>query len=187
MSFRSILEFDYYLSKKMRVAERPGLLRSIAVFFAHSGDSWFWGLALVLLWIFTGITFWKHWSVVLLGSISALVVMVMPLKFTICRRRPEGEWGGIYRNTDPHSFPSGHAARAFLIAVMVTGLGPAWAGVILWIWAPLVAMARVAMGVHYASDIVAGMFVGIIIGIIGLEIYTPLLAWVGSWLWFPLW
>ena len=114
------------------------------------------------------------------------VVSLFP-KFPIRRRRPEGEWGGIYRNTDPHSFPSGHAARAFLIAVMATGLGPAWAGVILWFWAPLVALARVAMGVHYASDIVAGMFVGILIGIIGLVIYAPLLAWVSSWLWFPLW
>lgn len=187
MSLRAILEFDAHLSNKMRVAERPGLLRSIAVFFAHSGDSWFWGLALVLLWLFTGDSFWKHWSVVLLGSISVLAAMVMLLKFTIRRRRPEGEWGGIYRNTDPHSFPSGHAARAFLIAVLATGLGPAWAGIALWIWAPLVALARVAMGVHYASDILAGMAVGILIGIIGLEIYVPLLAWVSSWLWFPLW
>lgn len=187
MRLRSILELDARVSKQLRVAERPGLLRNISVFFAHSGDSWFWGLALVLLWLFTDDPFWKKWAVVLLGSISVLAVIVMSLKFTIRRRRPEGEWGGIYRNTDPHSFPSGHAARAFLIAVMATGLGPAWAGIILWIWAPLVSLARVAMGVHYASDIVAGMFVGIIVGILGLEVYPPLLAWVNSWLWFPLW
>ncbi len=140
-----------------------------------------------MLWLLNGDAHWKEWSVVLLGSISVLVVVVMSLKFIIRRRRPEGEWGGIYRNTDPHSFPSGHAARAFLIAVMATGLGPAWAGILLWIWAPLVALARVAMGVHYASDIVAGMLVGIVIGLWGLEIYTPILAWVNTWFWFPLW
>lgn len=187
MSFRSILEFDLRLSNRLRVAERPGLLRNIAVFFAHSGDSWFWGLALILLWVFTNAPFWKKWAVVLIGSISVLVVIVMSLKFLIRRRRPEGDWGGIYRNTDPHSFPSGHAARAFLIAVMATGLGPAWVGIVLWVWAPLVALARVAMGVHYASDIVAGMLVGILVAIIGLEAYPPLLDWVNSWLWFPLW
>jgi undecaprenyl-diphosphatase len=169
------------------VAEQPGLLRSISVFFAHSGDSWFWGLALILLWAFTDDPFWKKWAVVLFGGISVLAVIVMSLKFLIRRRRPAGEWGGIYRNTDPHSFPSGHAARAFLIAVMATGLGPAWTAVILWVWAPLVALARVAMGVHYVSYVVAGMLVGIVIGIIGLEVYTPFLAWVSSWLWFPLW
>jgi undecaprenyl-diphosphatase len=187
MRFRPILEFDANLSNKLRVAERPGLLRSIAVFFAHSGDSWFWGLALILLWIFTDDPLWKEWAVVQFGGISALAVIVMALKFTIRRRRPEGEWGGIYRNTDPHSFPSGHAARAFLIAVVATGLGPAWMGMILWVWAPLVSLARVAMGVHYASDIVAGMLVGIIIAIFGLEIYPPIVDWIHSWLWFSLW
>lgn len=187
MGFRSVLKFDANLSNRMRVAERPGLLRSVAVFFAHSGDSWFWGLALILLWLFTDDPFWKKWAVLLFGGISALAVIVMSLKFIIRRRRPEGEWGGIYRNTDPHSFPSGHAARAFLIAVLATGLGPVWAAAILWVWAPLVSLARVAMGVHYASDIVAGMLVGVVVGMIGLEIYPPLVAWVNSWLWFPLW
>jgi undecaprenyl-diphosphatase len=187
MSLRSILEIDARLSNQMRIAEQPGLLRSVSVFFAHSGDSWFWGLALILLWVFTNDPFWKKWAVVLFGGISVLAVIVMSLKFIIRRRRPEGEWGGIYRNTDPHSFPSGHAARAFLIAVVATWLGPAWAAIILWTWAPLVSLARVAMGVHYASDIVAGMVVGIVVGIIGLEIYTPILAWVNGWLWFPLW
>lgn len=187
MGYRSILELDARLSNQLRVAERPGLLRNIAVFFAHSGDSWFWGLALILLWAFTDDPFWKQWAVVLFGGISVLAVIVMLLKFIIRRRRPEGEWGGIYRNTDPHSFPSGHAARAFLIAVLASGLGPAWVAIILWVWAPLVGLARVAMGVHYASDIVAGMLVGIFVGILGLEAYPPLLDWVNSWLWFPLW
>ena len=187
MRFRSILELDARLSNHLRVAERPGLLRNISVIFAHSGDSWFWGVALILLWLFTDDPFWKEWAVVLLGAISALVVIVMILKFTIRRRRPDGEWGGIYRNTDPHSFPSGHAARAVLIAVMATGLGPAWMGIILWVWAPLVSLARVAMGVHFASDVVAGMLVGILVAILGLEVYPPIVAWVHSWLWFPLW
>lgn len=187
MSLRSILEIDARLSNQMRVAEQPGLLRSVSVFFAHSGDSWFWWLGLILLWAFTKNPFWKEWAVVLFCSISALAVIVMSLKFIIRRRRPEGEWGSIYRNTDPHSFPSGHAARAFLIAVLAAALGPAWAGIILWVWAPLVALARVAMGVHYASDIVAGMIVGIIVALIGLKIYTPLLAWAVSIIGMPLW
>jgi undecaprenyl-diphosphatase len=187
MKFKSILEADARFSNQMRIAEKPGTLRSISVFFAHSGDSWFWGLGLVLLWFFAEDPFWKEWAVVLFGGISVLAVIVMSLKFLIRRRRPEGEWGGIYRNTDPHSFPSGHAARAFLIAVMAIGLAPPWTATLLVIWAPLVALARVAMGVHYLSDILAGMVVGIIVGLIGLEVYTPLLTWVSSWLWFPLW
>jgi undecaprenyl-diphosphatase len=187
MNLRSILEADDRLSRQLRVAERPGLLRNVSVFFAHSGDSWFWGIGLILLWVFTDDPFWKKWAVVMLGCISVLAVIVLVLKFSIRRRRPEGEWGGIYRNTDPHSFPSGHAARAVLIAVVASGLGPVEAAIVLWIWMPMVSLARVAMGVHYASDIIAGMVVGIIVGVIGLEVYPPVLAWVSSWLWFPLW
>ena len=186
MSLRSILELDARLSDQMRVAEKPGALRAIAVFFAHSGDSWFWGIGLFALWI-KGSSFWKEWAVTQFVFISVLVVLVMSIKFLVRRRRPEGEWGGIYRNTDPHSFPSGHAARSFLIAVIATGLGPAWLAMILWVWAPLVALARAAMGVHYVSDIVAGAALGIVTALIGLQIYKPLLPWVSSLLGFPLW
>jgi undecaprenyl-diphosphatase len=186
MNLKSILEFDARLSDKLRVAEKPGALRSLAVFFAHSGDSWFWGAGLVVLWWF-GNSFWKQWAIVVLVGISVLAVIVMSLKFIIRRRRPEGEWGRIYRNTDPHSFPSGHAARAFLIAVLASGLGSGWLALVLWIWAPLVSLARVAMGVHYISDVVAGFLVGILMGTIFLGLYHPFLLWLAAFIKIPLW
>lgn len=178
----SILELDVRLSSQMRVAEKPGALRAIAVLFAHSGDSWFWAIGLFMLWL-SGNSFWKEWAVVQFASISLLAAMVLAVKFRVRRRRPEGEWGRIYRFTDPHSFPSGHAARAFLIATIATGLGPAWLAVALWIWAPLVALARVAMGVHYLSDIVAGTLFGVIVAWIGLQVYMPLFNLLGFTLW----
>jgi len=186
MNFRPILELDARLSDQMRVAEKPGALRAISVFFAHSGDSWFWGVALILLW-WQGDSSWKEWAVVQLAGISVLAALVMGIKFTVRRRRPEGEWGGIYRNTDPHSFPSGHAARSFLIAVIAAWFGPAWLAILLWTWAPLVALARVAMGVHYVSDIVAGALFGIVIALVGLQIYPPLFNWLFDLFGFRFW
>ncbi len=182
----SILELDARLSGQMRVAEKPGALRSIAAFFAHSGDSWFWAIGLFAMWI-SGNSFWKEWAVVQLGSISVLAVAVLLIKFRIKRKRPEGEWGRIYRSSDPHSFPSGHAARAFLIATIAAGLGPSWLALALWIWAPLVALARVAMGVHYLSDIVAGALFGIVIAAIGLQVYPTLFDWIFGYFGFTLW
>jgi undecaprenyl-diphosphatase len=143
----------------MRVAERPGLLRSLSAVLAHSGDSWFWWAGLALLW-WRGDSFWRPWALTMLLSIIALAAIVLVTKFSVRRRRPEGEWGAIYRSTDPHSFPSGHAARAMLIAVLAIGLGPAWLAVLLCVWMPLVSLARVAMGVHYLSDVVAGAVLG---------------------------
>jgi undecaprenyl-diphosphatase len=169
VTWKSILELDVRLSAQMRVAGRPGVLRSVAIVLAHSGDSWFWWAGLGLLW-WLGNSFWRSWALTIFLSIIALAVIVLAIKFTIRRRRPEGDWGGIYRKTDPHSFPSGHAARVVLIAVLALGLGPGWLALIICIWAPLVALARVAMGVHYLSDIVAGFGLGGVAGIISLLI-----------------
>jgi len=171
MTLTNLLALDARLSAKMRVAEHPGPLRTIAVFLAHSGDSWFWWAGLGLLW-WLGNPFWRLWALTILLSIIALAAVVLAIKFTIRRRRPEGEWGGLYRKTDPNSFPSGHAARVVLIAILTLGLGPLWLTLILFVWALLVALARVAMGVHYLSDIVAGFGLGAVAGIIALQILS---------------
>ena len=186
MSLRSILELDARLSEQMRVAEKPGALRTMAAFLAHSGDSWFWGAALLLGWLFSN-SLWRKLEIVELVGISVLAALVMAIKFSVRRKRPAGEWGGIYRNTDPHSFPSGHAARSFLIAVIATTFIPAWLAIILWIWAPLVALARVAMGVHYVSDVVAGAIVGVVFALIYLQFQEPFFLWVTNLIGFSMW
>ncbi len=173
MNLKSLLEKDAAISMRLRVAENPGLLRNIATFFAHSGDSWFWFLGLPILW-FYGDSDWKYRVLFLFSSILVTAAIVLVLKFSIRRSRPEGEWGKIYRKTDPHSFPSGHATRGMLIGVIALGLGPIWFGVLLIVWGPLVGIARIAMGVHYLSDVVAGWIVGLIIGLVCLQ-YSPII------------
>jgi undecaprenyl-diphosphatase len=34
------------------------------------------------------------------------------------------------------------------------------------LWAPLVALARVSMGVHYLSDVLAGAVLGLMLGLV---------------------
>jgi undecaprenyl-diphosphatase len=183
---RRLIEIDARLSSRLRVAEMPGFRRTVAMILAHSGDSWFWGAALVVIWLLSD-AFWKRWALVMLAAISVLAAVVMGLKFIIRRRRPEGNWGSIYRNTDPHSFPSGHAARAFLIAVLSMALGPAGLASALWIWAPLVSLARVAMGVHYVSDVLAGSILGAMAGLVAWQLSGPFLAWMTRLIGAPLW
>jgi len=159
-----LLEVDVRLTNRLRIAERPGPLRTLASLLAHSGDSWFWLLGLILVWIF-GPDSWQAVAQTLIIAILITALFVMAIKFSIRRSRPEGSWGSIYRNTDPHSFPSGHAVRAVLLAVMSFALVPLWLAIILAIWAPLVGLSRVAMGVHYLSDVVAGMALGATLGL----------------------
>jgi undecaprenyl-diphosphatase len=169
----SLLALDGRLTTRLRVAEKPGALRSLAVLFAHSGDSWFWLVGLLWLW-YAGSQEWKTLVLWLAGGIAVTALIVFAIKLSVRRQRPAGEWGEIYRRTDPHSFPSGHAARALMLAVLGLGLGPAWLGWLLLLWAPLVMLARVAMGVHYLSDVLAGGLIGVLIGL-GVLWLTPLL------------
>lgn len=150
--------------------DRSKALRLACAILAHSGDSWFWLLGLGLLW-WLGDAGWSQRAVLMVAGILLTAAVVMVIKFTVRRSRPAGEWGRIYRSTDPHSFPSGHAARAVMLAVLGAALGPPWLGVVLLVWAPLVGLARVVLGVHYPSDVVAGMVLGALMGGVVLAIF----------------
>jgi undecaprenyl-diphosphatase len=162
-----LIEQDARLSERMRIAEQPGLLRTVAAVLAHSGDSWFWLAGLGLLW-WLGTDYWKGRALTMIVAILLTALVVFVVKLVVRRRRPEGEWGKFYRSTDPHSFPSGHAVRAVMLAVVMLGSGPLWLGLLLLVWAPLVGLARVCMGVHYLSDVLAGMFLGLVVGVVVL-------------------
>lgn len=162
-----MIALDAHLSERMRIAAQPGLLRTMAAVLAHSGDSWFWLAGLGLLW-WLGTDYWKGRALTMIIAILLTALVVFVVKLVVRRRRPEGEWGKFYRRTDPHSFPSGHAVRAVMLAVVMLGLGPLWLGLLLLVWAPLVGLARVSMGVHYLSDVLAGMFLGLLVGAVVL-------------------
>ena len=159
-----LITLDREFSTRLRVADRPGRLRTSAIVLAHSGDSPIWIVGLLLL-IWLGSPFWMReaWLAFVGVWVSALAVQV--LKWIFRRERPLGEWGQGYRKLDPHSFPSGHAARAFMLAAVAVALGPGWWALAMGVWAILVSLARVAMGVHYLSDVVAGALLGVVCGI----------------------
>lgn len=159
------LELDVKYSRKLCIAEKPGALHTAVAIIAHSGDSWLCFLVLGLVWFF-GSPEWKVLDSTLFFAVLALAIMVTAIKYLFRRQRPAGTWGTLYRRTDPHSFPSGHAARTTLLATLVLILGPAWLGLLLMAWALLVILARVAMGVHYLSDVIAGALIGIFVAMV---------------------
>lgn len=61
------------------------------------------------------------------------------------------------------SFPSDHATIAFFIAVLLTAHRRGWW--VSFLLAALVALGRVAVGVHYPTDVLAGALVGTVFGL----------------------
>ncbi len=154
-------EYDHRWSEKVRIVDRKGKLRTLAVLFAHSGDSLFILPIFALFW-WLGNAFWSYRGKVLLIAVLAIGAIVQVIKWTFRRKRPVGNWGGIVRKTDPHSFPSGHAAKAGLLLGLGLYLGPEFIRIAVLIYAPLMAFSRTQVGIHYLSDVIAGFTLGII-------------------------
>jgi len=160
--WENLIATDQRLSARLRAGVPSRGWRALASFLAHSGDSWFCIAGLVLVgWLAPD---WREWVIKMAIGIAVVAGGSQILKWLVRRRRPAGEWGGLYRRTDPHSFPSGHAARMAVLLVLALALGPGWLAVLLLAWLPAVALAQVAMGVHYLSDVVAGMGLGLVLG-----------------------
>ena len=71
------------------------------------------------------------------------------------------------RPPDRFSFPSGHTASAFLMMTLLANTFPALQ-IPTFCWATLVGVARVHLGVHYPTDVLAGALLGIFAGRIGM-------------------
>jgi len=152
------------LSAFLVVPREARFLRLLALVVAHSGDSplWLVGAAAALIW---GDTTWRDfgWRV-LVGTLAAGTVTTA-LKWLFRRQRPPGKGLGFYTWFDRHAFPSGHAGRSACMAVLLVPLLPPWGFVLLALWAGLVGLARVALQIHFASDIVGGWVVGLLVGL----------------------
>jgi undecaprenyl-diphosphatase len=155
---------DRQASARLAIPGGARLLRMLALVAAHSGDSplWLLGGVVALIW---GNTAWHDFGMrVLVGTLVAGTATTV-LKWIFRRQRPPGKGRGFYTRFDRHAFPSGHAGRSACLAVLLAPLLPPWGFVALAAWVGLVGLARVALEVHFASDIVGGWAVGVLAGL----------------------
>ena len=185
-----MLKRDKEWSHFIRIKNLPPSIRRASEIVTLSGESkWEW-IPLVLLWLI-GNSFWREWAITVAIGLGILALVQWPIKRLVGRSRPIGLWGRKTRKKDPDSFPSGHAARTFLLAVLATGLGPAWLALLLWVWATLVALSRISMGMHFLSDTLGGLLLAVIVGVLWLIAHEAVLQVLMSlslrYLHFPLW
>lgn len=105
------------------------------------------------------------------AGITALLAMAVGfvctnllLKNLVSRPRPWLDVAGLTAlvvENDPNSFPSGHTTSAFAFAAALWRAAPrAWMKWAALAAAVLMAFSRLYVGVHYPSDVLAGVLVG---------------------------
>ena len=90
-------------------------------------------------------------------------IPVQLLKRLVARPRPSDAFGrplALVPLPDPFSFPSGHAAATTAIATTLALAHPITAPIALPL-AGLVSYSRIALRVHHASDVLAGIGLGL--------------------------
>jgi PAP2 superfamily len=91
--------------------------------------------------------------------VAAAYGLNQALKFTVRRGRPElPGLPPLTPTISTLSFPSAHTTTAFAAARAFSGLVPAW---LLYGSAGMLALSRPYLGVHYPSDVVAAVALGI--------------------------
>ncbi|HPU13380.1 MAG TPA: phosphatase PAP2 family protein [Aeromicrobium sp.] len=145
---------------------RPWLVETlevIAIVFSN------WSVIAILL-VLAGFLWWRNERLVVAWIVlsTTLVLSLNPLLKWLFKR-PRPEWEVPLHDIGGWSFPSGHAAGAgvlftilAMLTIVVTGRGlKRRLFLMLWIALAVVVCAdRVLLGVHYFSDVVAGLAFG---------------------------
>ncbi|MCC6467376.1 MAG: phosphatase PAP2 family protein [Alphaproteobacteria bacterium] len=108
----------------------------------------------------------RRLSVLAFAAVAASGILVNLLKFLFGRTRPGSlldrgvvEFLGPTLDSAVRSFPSGHAATVGAVAALVWLFWPRWRAAAL-LFALAVAVSRLLVGYHFASDVIAGLAVG---------------------------
>lgn len=158
-SMARLIELDGELLRRVvRVRRSPFTFLMRILCRLHDPDILFFLITALLFCGATATRIADHAAAALILT-STLVVIV---KRTVRRARPAGEIQAL-APPDRFSFPSGHTAAAFALAIAMFGAVPLLAPVLVVV-AVLVGYARMYLGVHYPIDVLAGACIGVFTG-----------------------
>lgn len=166
-----INRLDIEISKTISSWTGNYFIDSIMYWTSRSGE----GHAYILLGaVFTIYDKYSGIKIFIASLTSFLIELLIQksIKHTIKRERPAENIKGIdykIQPPDSFSFPSGHAAAAFMIAAVFSyyynSLWP-----VFYSWAIMISFSRIYNGVHYFSDVIFGGALGYICAHAGIMI-----------------
>lgn len=163
---------DHRVMNRMHAWRAPRWIRLWMLLATRGGDGWLWYSLCALLLIFGGDDrFLAVGSAAIASSLG--VALFLFLKRAFGRKRPcsiQPHCWATLLPPDQFSFPSGHTISAVAVAVPLAIVYPMLTIPLLFA-ALSVAMSRVVLGMHFLSDVLAGIAVG---GLLGYLSYTIL-------------
>lgn len=156
---------DLYLFQEInQFAFKWDWLDNLGIFFAKYFEYF---LVLCLL-LFLILRFKKYWKMIIRAFVAAVLARLIIVNFIHLiwqRSRPfiENNVNLLVEYSDKASFPSGHAAFYFAISTVVYFYNKK-IGILFFLASFLISLARVFVGIHWPTDILAGIVIGIFSG-----------------------
>ncbi len=142
---------------------RSDWLTPIMLFITKLGNAgWFW---LVLLAVLCCISRFR--SVGMTGIVAVFIGFIVTnviLKNAVARVRPYEVVEGLVligQKASDWSFPSGHSTCSMAAGTVLLKKMPKQAGIPLFVLAICICFSRLYIGIHYPTDVLAGIIIGI--------------------------
>ena len=125
------------------------------------GDCWSWIAMMIVIALF-GDAMGVRCALHMFVAGSCALICYKLVKNVACRARPCVIVSGVRRCVDPldeWSFPSGHVLHATAFSTIAMAYYPALVFVLLPLLV-LIGISRIALGLHYPTDVLAGAAIG---------------------------
>ncbi|WP_242862594.1 phosphatase PAP2 family protein [Clostridium colicanis] len=156
---------------------RSDKLNTIMVFISKSGDTIVAIIFTILIILYFYMRNKIREAMFYAVNILGIAIVSQSVKFLCRRERPEGDWlvdiGG-------YSFPSGHAIISmagaliliyFILSFLNNRILAYIISIVIFIYASLIGLSRVYVGVHYISDVIGGWALASVWVFIALSIF----------------
>ena len=156
-------KLDVNLTKKINIlASKNRLLIKLLAFITNTSDGRIYILYAILLPLFIP----QYWLQILKVGAPAYIfqlLIYLVTKNILKRERPNKKEDIVpqINAPDKYSFPSGHCATATLLVLTLQTFN-LWFIPLMIPWVIIIYLSRVALGIHYVSDIIGGILLGII-------------------------
>lgn len=118
---------------------------------------------------------------ILLSLFITWLIGEITIKRLVARVRPSEELPEdeqIIKRPKFYSFPSGHSASSFSVVAVTILRCPLWIIIPVAILATLIAFSRLYLRVHYLTDVVAGVVLGLGCGFSSVAIYNIIAEYI---------